>query len=174
VARVISEVAALGVNLYMVSMASSEYNVTIAVPSSETVRVVRHLTEALHVSRRGAEDVQNIQVEDKVAIIATVGAGLKGKVGIAGRVFSACGRHGVNILAIAQGSSEFNITMVVASRDLRRAVQAIHGDVVAERPSPDGRRAADASGADGAGVQPRARARARTGSRARASARRAS
>ncbi len=137
VARVLSEVAAIGVNLYMVSMASSEYNVTIAIPSSETARSVRHLSSVLHVGRRNGQDVQNIQVEDGVAIIATVGAGMKGQVGIAGKIFSACGKHGVNILAIAQGSSELNITMAVASRDLKRAVQAIHGDVVA--PSRDGR-----------------------------------
>ncbi len=143
VARVISEVAAIGVNLYMVSMASSEYNVTIAIPSSETARTVRHLGSALRVSRKHGEEVQNIQVEDGVAIIAAVGAGMKGQVGIAGKVFSALGRHDVNILAIAQGSSELNISMVVGARDLKRAVQAIHGDVVA--PTLDGRRPAQAS-----------------------------
>jgi aspartate kinase len=171
VARVIEEVAAVGVNLYMVSMASSEYNVTIAVPSAETARVVRRLNETLGVDRRGGEDVQNIQVEDGVAIIATVGAGLKGQIGIAGKVFSALGRHGVNILAIAQGSSELNITMAVGSRDLKRAVRAIHGDVVAggDRPS-DGRRSATSGASvlagrpsisNGAGPSRRSRRRAR-------------
>jgi aspartate kinase len=138
VARVISEVAAIGVNLYMVSMASSEYNVTVAIPAADTVRTVRHLGAVLHVGPRQGEEVQNIQVEDDVAIIAAVGAGMKGQVGIAGKVFSALGRHGVNILAIAQGSSELNISMVVAASDLKRAVRAIHDDVVA--PTLDGRR----------------------------------
>jgi aspartate kinase len=137
VARVISEVAEIGVNPYMVSMASSEYNVTLAIPTTETARTVRHLGSVLHVGRRRGEEVQNIQVEDDVAIIAAVGAGMKGQVGIAGKVFSALGRHGVNILAIAQGSSELNISMVVSAAELKRAVQAIHDDVVA--PTLDGR-----------------------------------
>ncbi len=154
VARVLSEVASLGVNLYMVSMASSEYNVSFAIPGHETARTVRHLAAALDVGRRNGGPVENVRVDGPVAIIAAVGSRMKGQVGIAGRVFSALGRHGVNILAIAQGSSEFNITMVVARRDLKRAVRAIHGEVVmgdeGRRPRRGtGRREAGRRGAKG-------------------------
>ena len=143
VADALSEVATLGVNVYMVSMASSEYNVSFVIPSTDAARVQRHLTEALRVHHGGARDIESVRVESPVAIIAAVGARMKGQVGVAGRVFSALGKHGVNILAIAQGSSEYNISAVVARRDLKRAVHAIHGEVVANhRParSPGARR----------------------------------
>ena len=58
--------------------------------------------------------------------IAVVGAGMKGQHGIAGRVFSALGDSGVNVVAIAQGSSEYNITVVIKGRDMKRGVRVIH------------------------------------------------
>jgi aspartate kinase len=130
VARVLSEVGALGVNVYMVSMASSEYNVSLAIPAAETGRTVARLKAALRVDHRWDQEVENVLVEPDVAVIAAVGSRMKGQVGIAGKVFSALGGHGVNILAIAQGSSEYNISMAVARRDLKRAVQAIHAELV--------------------------------------------
>jgi aspartate kinase len=132
VARVLSEVARIDVNIYMVSMASSEYNVTFAIPSAETAHTVRHLTKALHIEREGEEEVEKILVESGVAIIAAVGSRMKGQVGIAAKVFSALGDAGVNILAIAQGSSEYNITMVVDRRDLKRGIHAVHSRIVAD------------------------------------------
>jgi aspartokinase len=61
-----------------------------------------------------------------MAAIAVVGAGMKGQHGIAGRVFSSLGDARVNVVAIAQGSSEYNITVVVRGRDARAGVRAIH------------------------------------------------
>ena len=58
--------------------------------------------------------------------IAVVGAGMKGQHGIAGRVFSALGDADVNVVAIAQGSSEYNITVVIKGRDMKRGVRVIH------------------------------------------------
>jgi len=70
--------------------------------------------------------VARITVERDMCAIAVVGAGMRGQHGIAGRVFSALGDHSVNIVAIAQGSSEYNITVVIKGRDMRTAVRAIH------------------------------------------------
>ncbi len=58
--------------------------------------------------------------------VAVVGAGMKGQHGIAGRVFSALGDEGVNVVAIAQGSSEYNITVIIKERGMKAAVRAIH------------------------------------------------
>ncbi|CCF85655.1 Aspartate kinase (fragment, part 2) [Nitrolancea hollandica Lb] len=60
------------------------------------------------------------------AIVAVVGGGMRGTPGVAGRVFQTLGREGINILAIAQGSSELNISFVVAEPEIARAVPALH------------------------------------------------
>jgi aspartate kinase len=63
---------------------------------------------------------------DGVTIITVVGAGMREVPGIAGKVFTATGDHNVNVIAIAQGSSEVNISLVVAADDADRALRAIH------------------------------------------------
>jgi aspartokinase len=70
--------------------------------------------------------VAKVTVERGMAAVAVVGAGMKGQRGIAGRIFSALGARGVNVAAIAQGSSEYNITIMVRGRDMGAAVRAIH------------------------------------------------
>jgi aspartokinase len=70
--------------------------------------------------------VARIEVERGMAAVAVVGAGMKGQRGIAGRIFSALGDRGVNVVAIAQGSSEYNITVIVKERRVVAAVRAIH------------------------------------------------
>jgi len=67
---------------------------------------------------------------EDVSIVTVVGAGMRHTVGVAGRVFSQLGNSGVNVLAIAQGSSEVSISLVVDSADTERAVKALHGLIV--------------------------------------------
>jgi bifunctional aspartokinase / homoserine dehydrogenase 1 len=65
-------------------------------------------------------------VDPEVGLIAVVGEGMRGTPGLAGRIFTAISRHEVNIIAIAQGSSELTIAIVVHRSGLERAVRAIH------------------------------------------------
>src|SRR5207237_3422725 len=69
-----------------------------------------------------------VQVDDQVGLIAVVGEGMRGTPGLAGRIFTAISRHNVNIIAIAQGSSELTIVIVVHRAGLEKAVQAIHAE----------------------------------------------
>lgn len=69
-----------------------------------------------------------LEVMPKIAIVVTVGEQMKGTPGIAGRAFGALGRRGINIVAIAQGSSELSISFAVRSSDVKEAVEAIHGE----------------------------------------------
>ena len=69
-----------------------------------------------------------IEVDDNVALIAVVGEGMRGSQGLAGRIFSAISRENVNIIAIAQGSSESTIAIVVRREGLDKAVRAIHAE----------------------------------------------
>jgi aspartate kinase len=78
---------------------------------------------ALELDRR---DIERIRPQDEIVILAVVGAGMKGTPGIASRVFGALGTHHINVIAIAQGSSEYNISLVVAQGDGDEAVRCIH------------------------------------------------
>nr|HMQ53704.1 ACT domain-containing protein [Anaerolineae bacterium] len=78
--------------------------------------------------------LERVKAEDDTVILAVVGSGMKGQPGVSGRLFGALGRERINIIAIAQGSSEFNISLVVAQSDADRAVRAIHQEFELEKP----------------------------------------
>ena len=71
-------------------------------------------------------DVERVEVDAPVAIVAAVGEGMRGTPGVAARVFGALGKASVNVVAIAQGSSELNISLVVMDKDREKAVRLIH------------------------------------------------
>ena len=71
-------------------------------------------------------EVDAVTARRPVAIVTVVGAGMAGTPGIAGRLFSCLGTNGINVVAIAQGSSELNISLVVEQAEVHKAVQAIH------------------------------------------------
>ena len=72
------------------------------------------------------EKVEHITVDPTIAIVAVVGENMRGTPGVAGRTFNAVGRENVNIIAIAQGSSETNISFVVFEREIKAALAALH------------------------------------------------
>src|SRR5207249_109749 len=112
--RLLTPVANAGTNIYMISMSSSEYNVSFAIMQGDLDRTMKALEKDFRDRGLLGEQVARITVERDMSAIAVVGAGMKGQHGIAGRVFSALGDAGVNVVAIAQGSSEYNITVVLA------------------------------------------------------------
>ncbi|HVE40617.1 MAG TPA: ACT domain-containing protein, partial [Planctomycetota bacterium] len=69
---------------------------------------------------------KSIQVNEKVAIVAVIGSYMRGHPGTAGRVFTAMGKRGINIIAIAQGSSELSISFIVKGEDGPEAVRGLH------------------------------------------------
>jgi aspartate kinase len=124
-ARIFSALAGVRVNVMMISQASSEHNVCLVIPQIDRGKAVTALREEFEfeMARR---TVDEIKLRDNVSIVAVVGEGMKGTRGIAGKTFTAVAEAGVNIVAIAQGSSELNISLVVEGSDARKAVQAIH------------------------------------------------
>jgi aspartate kinase len=130
VLRLLSPVAAAGTNIYMISMSSSEYSISFAIRASDVGRTIRALEHDFRAQGLLGEQVARVKVERGMAIVAVVGARMKGQRGIAGRIFSALGESGVNVVAIAQGSSEYNITIVVRGTALRAAVRAVHDRLV--------------------------------------------
>ena len=124
-ARTFGAVARAGTNVLMISQSSSEQSICFVVPTSEVQKVLSALQEEMtrELERR---DIERIKPQDDIVILAVVGAGMKGTPGIASRVFGALGAHHINVIAIAQGSSEYNISLVVAQGDGDEAVRRIH------------------------------------------------
>jgi bifunctional aspartokinase / homoserine dehydrogenase 1 len=124
--RLLTPVAMAGTNIYMISMSSSEYNISFAIRERDVEKTMKALEKDFRDRGMLGEQVARITVERGMCAVAVVGAGMKGQHGIAGRVFSALGDEAVNVVAIAQGSSEYNITVIIKERDMKAAVRAIH------------------------------------------------
>lgn len=124
-ARTFAAVAAQGANVLMISQASSEQSICFVVPEADARRVARGLedTFADEIRRRL---IDRVTVEPDIVIVAVVGEGMRGTPGIAARLFGALGQHGINVIAVAQGSSETNISLVLAAADADAGVRYIH------------------------------------------------
>jgi len=124
VAKAFDVVADEGANVLMISQASSENNICFVISTKEAPRVVKALQAALEVdlARGHIEEIDS----QPVAVVAAVGDRMRGTPGIAATVFGALGSAGINVTAISQGSSERNISMVVAEEDATKAVRALH------------------------------------------------
>lgn len=123
--RIFSAIGRSGVNVYMISQASSQHSVTFIVPDARADEVLDAL-RAEFAGDLARELVLSVAADRNVAIVAVVGGGMRGTPGVAGRVFGTMGNERINIIAIAQGSSELNISFVVPGDDVNRAVAALH------------------------------------------------
>jgi aspartate kinase len=124
-AKTFAAVAAAGVNVLLISQSSSENNLCFMVEGRDAERTRASLVKALSLEfHQGC--VERVEVLTPVAIVAVVGAGMRGRPGIAARIFSAVAAAHVNVIAIAQGSSEINISFVVKESEAPAAVRAIH------------------------------------------------
>ncbi len=128
-ARVFKTVSEKGANILMISQSSSEQNICFVVKQREAQNLVDSLKKEfeLEIYRR---DIEGVEKLDDVAIISVVGAGMRGTPGIAGRVFTITGKNGINVIAIAQGSSEYNISFVVDGREVEKAVKSLHRELI--------------------------------------------
>ncbi len=128
-ARTFSAVASQGASVLMISQASSEQSICFVIPSGDVPSVITALEKelALELSRR---DIERVRSVDDVVIISAVGAGVRGTPGVAARLFTALSTQEINIIAIAQGSSECSISLVVNRAQAKQAVQQIHTKVI--------------------------------------------
>jgi aspartate kinase len=133
-AKTFAAVAGVGANILMISQASSENNICFVVSNDEAPAVLKALRGALEMDLM-LGNIEDINSDDSIAVVAAVGDRMKGTPGIAGKVFAALGESGVNVIAISQGSSELNISLIVSADEAVSAVQAIHGAFKLEIPS---------------------------------------
>ena len=124
-ARVFTAVAEEQINVLMISQSSSEQSICFIVPRDASRRAIQALDRAFEYDIL-RHNIEHTWARDDVSIVAVVGERMKGTVGIAARLFGALSDHGVNILTIAQGSSEHNISLIVADEDVDLAVRAVH------------------------------------------------
>jgi aspartokinase/homoserine dehydrogenase 1 len=109
----------------LISQASSEHSICIAIESSSAGRAKAALKKEFQHEIR-TELIDDVHVTEELSIVATVGDGMKHHPGTSGRMFSALGKNGINIVAIAQGSSERNISVVIQQTDVAKALNVLH------------------------------------------------
>ena len=128
-ARAFGAVASTGTSVPLITQASSEQSICFAVPTESTQQVLDSLQKnfALELSER---DIDRVWATEEVAIITAVGSGTRNTPGVAGQIFSKLGNKDVNVLAIAHGSSDVSISMVVETKDIEVAVKALHELIV--------------------------------------------
>jgi aspartokinase/homoserine dehydrogenase 1 len=133
--RAFTALSQAGHSVSMISQASSEASICFVLPDAEAAHAVNALEEAFLLERK-SKLIDRIRADHEIALIAVVGLGMRGRPGIAARTFSALSGAGVNIVAIAQGSSELNITIAVSERDATRALQALHNEYQLDKLRP--------------------------------------
>jgi aspartate kinase len=128
-ARTFSAVARQGASVLMISQSSSEQSICFVIPTKTVEGVIQSIEAEmeLELSRR---DIDRVWAQPEIVIVTVVGAGLRNTPGISGRTFSALGEAGINVIAIAQGSSEYSISIVVAEEDADHAMRQIHKKVI--------------------------------------------
>jgi len=125
VGRTFSTTAEVHASVLLISQSSSQNDICFAVTASDAKRTVDALRKEF-AQDVAHEKVEHITVDSNIAIVAVVGENMRGFPGVAGRTFNALGREGVNVIAIAQGSSESNISFVVFEKDTKAALMATH------------------------------------------------
>jgi aspartate kinase len=128
-ARTFSAVARQKASVLMISQSSSEQSICFVIPTASAAQVIRSVEDEVALElMRG--DIDRVWAKDKVEIVTVIGSGMRETPGVSARIFGALGRAGINVIAIAMGSSEFSISLVVASTDANKAVRAIHAEVI--------------------------------------------
>ena len=113
------------INVILITQASSEHSICIAVQSGDAERAADAINEEF-LYENSLGKINKAVVEKKQAIIAVIGDNMKNHQGISGRMFSSLGKNNVNIRAIAQGASERNISAVIDARDVKKALNTLH------------------------------------------------
>lgn len=126
-ARALNAIAAEKINVLMIAQASSEQSLCLVVPTPDAERSAGLLRRAFELElARG--DVASVYTIEGCSVVSAVGDNMRERPGLAGRMFATLGRSGVNVLAIAQGASETNISAVVRDAEVKQAVHALHDE----------------------------------------------
>jgi aspartokinase/homoserine dehydrogenase 1 len=123
--RLFAALANAQINVILITQGSSEHSICVGVDVASAARA-KEVVDKTFEYEIATDKVDPLAIEEKLSIVALVGDQMRHHTGISGRMFSALGRNGINIRAIAQGSTERNISAVVATDDVRKAVNVLH------------------------------------------------
>ena len=116
-------------SVLMISQSSSEQSICFVIPSADQAEVIASLeNELAYELERG--DIDAVHASPEVVIVTGIGAGMRKTPGVSAKIFSAVGAKDINIIAIAQGSSEYSISLVVDKEDADATVRQIHTEVI--------------------------------------------
>jgi aspartokinase/homoserine dehydrogenase 1 len=113
------------INVVLITQSSSEHSITFAVKPADALKALALISKEFELELQ-AKKLEYPQVENGLSVLAIVGENMKHTPGMSGKLFHALGRNGVNVRAIAQGSSEYNISVILSKADLSKAVNAVH------------------------------------------------
>jgi aspartokinase/homoserine dehydrogenase 1 len=123
--RLFSLLAREQINVMLITQSSSEHSITFAVQPADAERACKLMEQEFELEL-GAQKLDVPAIEANLAVLAIVGENMRQTPGMSGRLFHALGRNGINVRAIAQGSSEYNISVIISAHDLAKAVNAVH------------------------------------------------
>ena len=124
-ARLFSALARKNINIILISQASSEHSICIAVKNDDSA-LSKTVIENEFEKELEKNLIDEVLIESNLSIVAVVGEKMRNIPGVAGKLFTALGKNGINVIAIAQGSSELNISFVVSDNDTVKALNLIH------------------------------------------------
>ena len=124
-ARLFSSLANAKINVILITQGSSESSISFAV-RPEDAPLAKKCVDAAFEYERQSGYIDELKVENGLSVVAVIGEHMKSRPGIAGRLFNALGKNGINIVAIAQGSSELNVSVVIGSKDETKALNVLH------------------------------------------------
>ena len=123
--RLFSLLAREQINVILITQSSSEHSITFAIHPTDAVRAQQLIEQEFELELL-AKKIESPVFEQDLSVLAIVGENMKQTPGISGKLFHALGRNGINVRAIAQGSSEYNISVVISREDLNKGLNAVH------------------------------------------------
>lgn len=123
--RLFTALAKNKINIILITQASSEYSISFAVTPSDAKKAKAVLEDEFENEFKSGK-LEPLKIDGEVSIIAIIGENMKQTPGISAKLFNALGRNGINVIAIAQGSSEYNLSVVIKKSDLSKALNALH------------------------------------------------
>lgn len=123
--RLFNALANAGINVILITQGSSEHSITFAIPP-QLAGKARKSVEKEFSAEMQRNWMEPVKVETGLSVIAVIGENMRYRPGIAGQLFQALGKNGINVVAIAQGSSELNISIVVSREDEAKALNTLH------------------------------------------------
>jgi len=123
--RMFSALHRKDVNAIMITQASSEHSISVGINASDKAAALEALHEEFKIEI-AEKSIDRIRLDDDMSIVSVVGNNMRHQIGLSGKIFSTLGKNGVNIISLAQGSTERNISTVVEQKDLAKAVNVLH------------------------------------------------